>query len=66
MKYQIIKNIHNNFSIFEKNKLFPRAYSIPFSSFDNLNSTCFKKERYNSDMVTVLSGDWNFKFYKSI
>lgn len=66
MKYQIIKNIHNNFSIFEKNKLFPRAYSIPFSSFDNLNSTCFKKERYNSNMVTVLSGDWNFKFYKSI
>ncbi len=66
MKYQIIKNIHNNFSVFEKNKLTPRAYAVAFSSFDALCGTCFKKERYSSDMVTVLSGEWNFKFYKSI
>ena len=66
MKYQIIKNIHNNFSVFEKNKLFPRAYAVAFSSSEILKSTCFKKERYSSDIVTVLSGQWNFKFYKSI
>ncbi len=66
MKYQIIKNIHNNFSVFEKNKLIPRAYAIPFSNSATLKNTCFTKERYSSDMVTVLSGDWNFKFYKSI
>ncbi len=66
MKYKIIKNIHNNFSVFEKNKLTPRAYAVAFSAFEALSSTCFKKERYSSDMVTVLSGEWNFKFYKSI
>ena len=66
MKYQIIKNIHNNFSVFEKNKLFPRAYAVAYSSFEKLSETCFKKERYSSDIVTVLSGEWNFKFYKSI
>ncbi len=66
MKYKIIKNIHNNFSVFEKNKLTPRAYAVAFSSFEELGGTCFKKERYSSDMVTVLSGEWNFKFYKSI
>ena len=66
MKYQIIKNIHNNFSVFEKNKLTPRAYAVAYSSYEALSGTCFKKERYSSDMVTVLSGEWNFKFYKSI
>lgn len=66
MKYKILKNIHNNFSVFEKNKLSPRAYAVAFSDFEALNGTCFKKERYSSDMVTVLSGEWNFKFYKSI
>ncbi len=66
MKYKILKNIHNNFSVFEKNKLSPRAYAIAFSDFEALNGTCFKKERYSSDMVTVLSGEWNFRFYKSI
>ena len=66
MKYRIIKNIHNNFSVFEKNKLFPRTYAVAFSSSDVLKSTCYKKERYSSDMVTVLSGEWNFRYYKSI
>ncbi len=66
MQYKIIKNIHNNFSVYEKNKLFPRAYTIAFGNSDTLKSTCFKKERYSSDTVTVLSGEWNFKFYKSI
>ncbi len=66
MKYQIIKNIHNNFSVFEKNKLPPRAYAVSYGSSEVLKNMCFKKERYNSDIVTVLSGEWNFKFYKSI
>lgn len=66
MKYKIIKNIHNNFSVFEKNKLTPRAYAVAYSSFETLSGTCYKKERYSSDIVTVLSGEWNFRFYKSI
>jgi len=66
LKYQIIKNIHNNFSVFEKNKLPPRAYAVSYGSSEVLKEMCFKKERYSSDIVTVLSGEWNFKFYKSI
>ncbi len=66
MKYNIVKNLHNNFSYFEKNKLVPRAYAVAFGNSDALKNTCYKKERYSSDMVTVLSGEWNFKLYKSI
>ncbi|MBQ9945961.1 MAG: hypothetical protein IJO68_05500 [Clostridia bacterium] len=66
MKYQIIKNIHNNFSVFEKNKLLPRAYAVAYGNSELLKSTCYKKERYSSDIVSVLSGEWNFRFYKSI
>ncbi len=66
MKYRIIKNIHNNFSYFEKNKLTPRAYAIAYSSADALKSTSLRDERYASDMVTVLSGEWSFRYYKSI
>ncbi len=66
MKYQIIKNIHNNFSVFEKNKLPPRAYAVAYEASEVLKSTCYKKERCSSDMVTLLSGDWSFRFYKSI
>ena len=66
MKYRIVKNIHNNFSYFEKNKLAPRAYAVAYSSAEALKNTCIRDERYSSDMVTVLSGEWNFKYYKSI
>ena len=66
MKYRILKNIHNNFSVFEKNKLTPRAYAVPYTAAKALKNTCISEERYSSDMVSVLSGEWNFKFYKSI
>ena len=66
MKYQIIKNLHNDFSVFEKNKLSPRAYAIPYTDKNILLEVDPIKERYSSDMVTVLSGEWDFRFYKSI
>ncbi len=66
MKYQINKTLHKTFKIFEKNKLTPRAYAIPYSSKEILSQTAPEKERYLSDTVTVLSGEWDFKFYKSI
>ena len=65
MIYQIKKDLHKTFSVFEKNKLPPRAYAIPFSSRDTLAATDVRRERSDSDLVTLLSGTWDFKFYAS-
>ena len=66
MKYQINKKLHNDFGVFEKNKLPPRAYAVPYADGEKLKAVSAKEERYASDMVKVLSGDWDFKFYASI
>ena len=65
MIYSLQKDLHRKFSVFEKNKLFPRAYAIPFSDAAKLKQTDPRNERTDSDMVTLLSGDWDFKFYPS-
>ncbi len=65
MKYQINKTNYNDFSVFKINKLEGRAYTIPYSSFERLQKTAFKKERTESDIVRVLSGEWDFKYYES-
>ena len=65
MKYSINKTNFNDFSVFEINKLEGRGYAIPYSSFEVLKKTSLKKERYSSDIVKVLSGKWQFKYYAS-
>ena len=65
MKYGINKTNYNDFSVYEINKLEGRAYAIPYSSKKALKKTPFKKERISSDIVKVLSGKWDFKYYKS-
>lgn len=64
MKYTFERNNFNDFSFFELNKLPGRAYAIPYSSQAALQKTPFKKERISSDMVTVLSGQWDFCFFQ--
>lgn len=63
MKYSINKTNFNDFSIFEINKREGRGYFIPYSEKAILKKTPFKKERFSSDMVTVLSGKWQFRYY---
>ncbi|MBQ5994532.1 MAG: DUF4981 domain-containing protein [Clostridia bacterium] len=63
MKYNIINDNFRNFEVFEINKLKPRVYSVPFHSLRKLKSTDVLTERYSSDIVTVLSGEWDFKYY---
>lgn len=63
MKYSIINDNYKNFDVFEINKLKPRAYSIPFKSLKKLKASTCLTERYKSDVVTVLSGTWDFKYY---
>ncbi len=65
MKYSINKTNFNDFSVYEINKLEGRGYFIPYSSKEALRKTPFKKERTSSDIVRVLSGKWQFKYYES-
>lgn len=65
MKYTVNKINYNDFSVYEINKLEGRGYSIPYSSKEALKKTSFKKERISSDIVKVLSGKWQFRYYKS-
>ena len=63
MVYQLKKDNYKSFNIFKDNVLEPRAYFIPFASKQELDETDIRTERYNSSMVSVLSGEWDFKYY---
>lgn len=66
MKYKIKKLLINNFQIFGENKLPYRSYFIPYHNKKLLSQKTPLNERYDSDMVNVLSGEWKFKFYEKI
>lgn len=65
MKYELNFLNHQDFNITEIGNLTPRAYAIPFSSIGECKKTDIKTERASSSMVTVLSGEWDFKMYSS-
>lgn len=65
MKYCINKTNYRDFDVYEINKEEGRAYFIPFTSKAKLAEIDFRKERFSSDVVRVLSGDWQFKYYSS-
>lgn len=66
MKYIFNHQNYCNFNIFEENKLKGRTYFIPFKTKSSLELTDVLTERYNSDMVTMLSGEWDFCYYSKI
>lgn len=66
MNYKIQKKQHKEFNIYEENKLEERSYFIPFSTVEKLEKTDYKNERYNSDRVTMLSGEWDFAYYEKL
>ncbi len=66
MKYQIKKLYVNDFSVFEKNKIPERSYFIPNRVRNSFKDTTAITERYSSDSVKVLSGEWQFKYYSNI
>lgn len=63
MLYSMNKKNYKDFSVVEIGKLPARAYFIPFRTREKLESTDFITERYSSDAVTVLSGEWDFRYY---
>lgn len=64
MKYTINTTNFRDFNVAEINRLSPRAYFIPYSSKESLCEQNTLTERYNSSMVTVLNGEWDFKYYE--
>lgn len=64
MLYNFNHDKYNNFKIYEENKISGRAYFIPFKNMDVLEKTTYLNERYNSDMVTLLNGEWGIKYFK--
>lgn len=66
MKYKIKRNLHTDFSVFEENKLPARSYFIPFSDEAALEESDYKNERYQSDRIIMLSGEWDFAYYEKL
>ncbi len=64
MKYIISRANFRQFDIAEINKLPPRAYFIPYATKKVLLEQDVLTERYNSTMVRVLNGEWDFKYYE--
>ncbi len=64
MRYVINRENFRKFEIREINKLPGRTYFIPYSSKEGLEDQTILSERYNSDMVMLLNGGWNFKYYE--
>ena len=62
MIYKLNRDNYRDFSALNINRLPGRAYSIPFRELSRLKKTDCLTERYKSDMVTVLSGEWDFKY----
>lgn len=63
MLYQICTNHYCDFKVMEINKMKPRAYFIPFGSMEAASGVSLAQERYQSDVVRVLNGEWDFKYY---
>ena len=64
MKYNISRTNFRSFDVSEINKLPPRAYFVPYKVKKSLLEQTVLTERYNSTMVRVLNGEWDFKYYE--
>ena len=61
MIYNFINNLCNNFDCIDSGRIAPRTYFVPFSSRSAAEKAPLFKERFCSDRVRVLSGNWDFK-----
>ena len=66
MIYKLKNSNYKTFETDKENVLIPRSYFIPFSDIERLADTDIRTERYNSDMVEVLSGEWDFAYYHKV
>ena len=66
MLYTFRHDKYSDFKVFEDNRLRPRSYFIPFENRKQCDDTDYLTERYASPLVTVLSGEWDFLYYKRV
>lgn len=67
MKYHIEKLEVNNFDVLHQGKLPARSYFIPYKEKSLADKQTALSERYQSDIVSVLSdGCWKFKYYEKL
>lgn len=64
MKYLLNTTNHCDFKTLEVNRLKPRAYFIPQKTLEAAKAADFRTERGKSDIAVLLSGEWDFKYYK--
>ncbi len=63
MQYTLNRDNYRDFDVMETGKRAARAYFIPYRAKAALCKTTCLTERFRSDMVRVLSGEWDFKYY---
>ena len=63
MKYRMQRDHHRDFALYEKNKRAPRTYFIPYANKEALRAVPDARQRYESDLVQVLSGAWDFCYF---
>ena len=66
MLYTFRHDKYSDFNVFEDNRLRPRSYFIPFETKEQCDATDYLTERYSSPLVTVLSGEWDFVYFKRV
>ncbi len=66
MLYTFRHDNYRDFNVYEENRLRPRSYFIPFETREQCDATDYLGERYASPLVTVLSGEWDFVYYKRV
>ncbi len=65
MKYLLNSDNYSNFKVIVDNTIKPRSYFVPYDNVEELKKVSLIEERYSSNLVKTLNGDWNFKFYKN-
>lgn len=66
MIYNLSDEFYNDFEIIEDNVLPSRSYFVPFKDRENCEKTDYLNERYESSILKVLNGRWDFSFYDKI
>ncbi|HHU42988.1 MAG: glycoside hydrolase family 2 TIM barrel-domain containing protein [Bacillota bacterium] len=64
MVYQRVMNLPKNFKVYQKNRLSPRTFFIPFESREQCDRAGILDAIEKSGKVLSLNGLWDFAFYE--
>lgn len=66
MLYNIRRNNYRDFKVINDNRLKGRGYFIPFSDESKARKVDLLNQRYSSDRVICLNGEWDFVYFPKI